>query len=229
MRPLYHVMDADLAWIDEVTERDSIDVVHASLKAELDDWPTAFPADMTHDINVARFLRGHGQSRAKATTAMLAAVRYRMELMHHPAVAAMRAAIGQSTFAEQTVLPHFDEIQFLMPNRCVCGATRDGLPLSISPLRQLKLELVQAEELDDKLDLFLRCMLEQRALVLHNLSIEQRRMAKYVEIRDFNSVWISEIVARGKALLGKMKRLIGTVQSYYPEVALLAAVQPSNS
>jgi len=76
----------------------------------------------------------------------------------------------------------------------------------------------QKSELDEQIDLFLRCNIEQRALVLHNLSMQQQRMVKFVEVRDLNAVWISEIVNKGRALLARVKKLMGTVQDFYPEV-----------
>jgi hypothetical protein len=68
-------MDADLAWIDEAAERAEIDKVHEVLRAELgDSWPQTFPADISHDLNVARFLRGNGNRADKAAPLMAKAV-----------------------------------------------------------------------------------------------------------------------------------------------------------
>ena len=59
-------------------------------------------------------------------------------------------------------------------------------------------------ERDAKFDLFFRGTLEQRALVLHNLSVAQRRMVKFYEVRDFNAVWISELMRHGQYLLSRV-------------------------
>jgi hypothetical protein len=181
--------------------------VQAALSAEFEGWPAAYPTDLTHDINVARFLRGHGGQASRAIPVMIGAVRYRSELFNEPAVRQMRETIGQGTFADPLHVPHFDELQDILPNRCVPGAAAGALPLSVSPIRQADLMMLADganAERDAKFDLFFRCTLEQRALVLHNLSVAQRRMVKFYEIRDFNAVWVSELMRHGQYLLSRV-------------------------
>ena len=200
-------MDSDLEWIKEGAERGEVDAVQAALAAEFEGWPAAFPTDLTHDINVARFLRGHGGQASRAIPVMIGAVRYRSELFNEPAVRQMRETIGQGTFADPLHVPHFDELQDILPNRCVPGAAAGALPLSVSPIRQADLMMLADganAERDAKFDLFFRCTLEQRALVLHNLSVAQRRMVKFYEVRDFNAVWISELMRHGQYLLSRV-------------------------
>jgi hypothetical protein len=140
-----------------------------------------------------------------------------MDLIAQPKVRAMRELIGDGLFADTSVVPHFEEIGCILANRCITG-TSDGLPIAITPVRQIDMRGAQKSELDEQIDLFLRCNIEQRALVLHNLSMQQQRMVKFVEVRDLNAVWISEIVNKGRALLARVKKLMGTVQDFYPEV-----------
>ena len=78
----------------------------------------------------------------------------------------------------------------------------------------------------ESVDAFLAAMLEQRSLVLHNLSIRHHRMVKFVEVRDFNNVWVATVLAQGSALIKRIKTFAQTVQSHYPEVGRLAA-QPN--
>lgn len=213
-------MDDDLLWI-QPSEKAQITQVHAALTAELRGWPDQYPPDLTHDISVARFLRGHGGLAQNAIPFMVEAIRYRSALLEDPAVRDMRAAIGDSTFSGIEQLPHYEELQDFLPNRCIRGVATDGLPISVSPIRQADLRAMAGGDdasLDAKFETFFRCTLEQRALVLHNLSVQQSRMVKFFEVRDFNAVWISEILRHGQQLLSKVRALMGALQSHYPEM-----------
>ena len=63
-------MLSELAWIQE-DEVEGIAAVHATLKKSLPDWPDNYPSDFSHDLVVARFLRGNGNSTEAASKAML--------------------------------------------------------------------------------------------------------------------------------------------------------------
>eukprot|EP00662_Eupelagonemidae_sp_cell21_P022914 gene22914-43311_t len=61
-------------------------------------------------------------------------------------------------------------------------------------------------------------MLEQRSMLLHRLSIEQRRMVKVVDVRDLTDVPLSQVVLRVSGFLKQLKSVIGAIQDYYPEI-----------
>ena len=212
-------MESELAWVDELKERGPIGEIHAALTEQLEGWPAAFPSDVTHDLNVARFLRGSGHVVEKVVPIMVKAARYRKDFIEsHAAVRDMREAIGDGTFADASLLPHFHELEAILPMRCVRGTAGSDLPIAVSPVRQLAVDAAIDADLDAKIDLFFRSVLEQRALVLHNLSLQHSRMIKFVEIRDFNGARISELLSKGRPLLGKMKTLLGQLLEFYPEV-----------
>jgi hypothetical protein len=63
-----------------------------------------------------------------------------------------------------------------------------------------------------------RVAVEARAYALHCLSMQQQRMVKFVEVRDFNNVYISELISGGGPILQRFKSLMSTLQTYYPEL-----------
>ena len=106
---------------------------------------------------------------------------YRMQKMKEPAIAQMRAAIGDSTLIDMALLPHSERVLRCLPTRSLReGVTREGaLPVVYAPLRRVDVDAF-ATLPDDMLENFLSAMLEQRALVLHNLSVAQQRVIKVV-------------------------------------------------
>jgi len=117
-----------------------------------------------------------------------------------------------------SLLPYSERVLQCLPTRSLReGVTREGaLPVVYAPLRRIDVEMF-ATLPDDMLESFLSAMLEQRALVLHNLSVAQQRIVKVVDVRDFNAVWISQLLTKGKALLIKLKGFLQRVQAHYPE------------
>ena len=103
------------------------------------------------------------------------------------------------------------EVLRCLPFRTVAdGRSVSGLPLAIVPMRLVDPKAFH--DMADRVEFFMRCMLEARAIVLHNLSLEQSRMVKFVEIRDFNNVYVSEMITHGRPFIQRLKALISSVQ-----------------
>merc|ERR1719456_1587956 len=62
------------------------------------------------------------------------------------------------------------------------------------------------------------CVLEQRARVLYKQSMEEDRLAKILEIRDFSFVPVSEMLSMLMPLFVKLRPLVGNLQHHYPEM-----------
>ena len=174
--------DKELEWIRE-DERPKIDAIQAQLAELLPGWPDAYAENLRHDIHVCRFLRGHKQDAEKAGAQMLAAVRYRSDFQQQPLVVAMRATMGDDcTHLNLSAIPDSAEVLRCMPFRTVSsGRSANGLPLAAVPVRLVDPKTFVS--IAEKVEFFIRCMLEQRAMVLHNLSMQQQRMVKFVELR----------------------------------------------
>ena len=52
----------------------------------------------------------------------------------------------------------------------------------------------------EKFDTYLNCFFEQRAIVLHNLSMQQHRMVKFIELRDLNRFSVMLFLSSGTGL-----------------------------
>ena len=206
----------ELAWIEE-SECAAIESVHGRLKDEFPGWPDAYPADLTHDLQICRFLRGHGQSADKAIDAIIPAIKHRMEIICEPAVAEMRQRVGQATQLDLKLVPYQEDVLRCLPFRILPeGLSTDGCPIILVALRFVEYDMVG--DVEEMVAPFLRAMMEQRALVLNNRSLLEKRMAKFVEVRDFNGAWVSSILTQGRGLVGKLKGFIKSVQEFYPEV-----------
>ena len=209
-------LDGELRWILD-TERSAIAEVHATLARELNGWPDKFPEDMTHDIHVCRFLRGHKHDADAAAKAMTGAIKYRTAFIaQNESVRTMRANLGDTL--DLTLLPNNEEVLRCLPVRAVAKglSAGSGLPLAIVPIRLVEPRLFS--DMGDKLEFFIRCLLEARALVLHKLSLRQQRMVKFFEVRDFNNVHVSELILHGRHIIQNLKDIIRSLQDHYPEV-----------
>ena len=71
---------------------------------------------------------------------------------------------------------------------------------------------------DARLDLFLRAMIEQRALVCHQLSVARSRLVKCVDLRDLTGISVAEVLTSGRPLIAKLGRIIAVIQDFYPEL-----------
>lgn len=209
-----HAAHADaLDWLDD-GELELIGAMRSSLADEL----ASAPVELRHDHQFARFLRGHGHNVERATEKMRGALRFRSALAAKEPYRSCHAAAPDRTMIDLTVLPHAEWVLTYLPVRTVEGMTADELPLSLSVTRLFDFELRLSAERDAQVDEFLTAMIEQRALVVHNLSVKQRRLVKCVDLRDLTGTSVKEIVTRGRHTLAKMQRFISTVQDHYPEL-----------
>ena len=158
-------MPDGLVWV-QPEEVEQIACMRIALQDEL---AAALP-ELRHDHQFLRFLRGHG-GYEKAVEKMRLALSYRTELATAEPFRAMRAATLQASAIDLSVLPHADEVLRHLPLRAVEGATVDGLPVCLSVTRLFHFRALTDGTVDDeRLDLFFRAMIEQRALVCHQLS-----------------------------------------------------------
>jgi hypothetical protein len=117
-------------------------------------------------------LRGHGGDEAKALEKLRHAISYRMEIISMEPYASMRKAIGESQFVDIGLLPHAQEVLPVLP-LCNIEGLSAGLPVVLTLLRFIDYS-VFSELSTDSMAQFLRALLEQRALVLHNRSVSTR-------------------------------------------------------
>ncbi|KAL1522816.1 hypothetical protein AB1Y20_017786 [Prymnesium parvum] len=210
----------ELQWILP-EEEESIGRLHQALARELPGWPDAFPADLTHDLHLCRFLRGHQGDVEKAEGKLRDAVAYRMELIRQPPFASLRSTIGEDRRIDLSILPHAEEILRILPLRNTEGTASDGLPILLTLIRYVDFAAFDAfhtEAGEMVLRSFVNGMLEQRALVLHNRSIAEHRMVKCVDVRDFTGGSVTEFISKGRGLLSAIKAQLAVVQSFYPEL-----------
>jgi len=201
--------EGDLAWVTDA-EQPHVETIRQACAAELAECP----ADIAHELNIARFLRGHGDVE-KATRLFRAAVKHRSELRTNAKYSHIWDAAASGT-VDLSLLPHAERIRRHLPFRTVEGASCDGLPVFLGLLRHVDFALVS--EVDPAaLTEFVSCMSEQRAIVLHARSIAEKRMVKCVEVRDLTQFSMAYAVSCASSLR-KIAGLIGVVQDWYPEM-----------
>ena len=105
------------------------------------------------------------------------ALAYRLELIARPAIRELRERSQKATKLNFQTLPEG------IPLRSVEGLSTEGLPIVASVVRLVDFRAL-SEQKDEALEDFLLAQLEQRGLVLHNLSHAQRRMVKYFEAQE---------------------------------------------
>eukprot|EP00913_Durusdinium_trenchii_P018085 g16993.t1 len=187
------------------------------------------PEDLVDDLCFCRFLRGHGNNPKEAAQYMGKAIDYRLELISRSPIKELPAG---------SVLPCF-------PVRVINGRSMNALPIIASVVRRVDFETLERygdearrlAELSSNSrravrplgDDFLLSQLEQRWLVLHNLSKKQRRMVKFFEVRDMNGASISTLLTEGATQLSKIKNILSIVQDFYPEMIHQVAVLNSTS
>lgn len=214
--------DEELCWIDEASERPAIEAVRASLGSQLE----GLPADLCDDLQIARFLRGRENDPEQAAEVMAQGVAYRRELIATEPFKALRSKIADAESVDMRLLPHADRMLTLIPLRILEGCSINGLPMMINVARLMDLDacepLINEETFLEDFKVFLKGLLEQRAVVLHNISHKQHRMAKFVDVRDANQIGIAKILrlcsSHSMKVLGTMKELFTVVQDYYPEL-----------
>jgi len=198
------------------------------MRDQLGDLVEHCPEDFVHDLSMCRFLRGHGGDPQEAARFMRKAIEYRLDLISKSPVKEIRERLGGCEQVDLEMLPRAEELLDCFPVRVIRGRSMDSLPIICSAVRLAdfrKLESFGDVARDD----FILAQLEQRWMVLHNLSKKQRRMVKYFEIRDMNGAAISTLMSEGTNQLSKIKSTLGLVQDFYPEMIHQVSVLNSTS
>lgn len=209
-------MEETLEWINEETEREPIISVREILGSKI----IGVPQDVGDDLQICRFLRGNGNDASIVAEKMSKAIDYRLSIIESDAVKHLRTTYAKSTSFPLTALPHADQMLKFLPLRQIEGQSSLGLPLALAVTRFL--DAAEYNSLDDEgksnMVEFTGALLEMRALMLHNLSHAQKRMVKYVDVRDMTQCSIQYLLTEGRGILKRMKEMISKVQDYYPEV-----------
>jgi len=203
----------ELGWITD-EEKQRIDDVRAALAGKL---PDGCPEDLVHDLAIARFLRGNDDNPQAAAEVCGRAVEYRHGLAASSPIKELRESLAEATVMDFSVLPHAQEVLPCLPVRVVEGGSAEGLPVLCLVPRLLDLERMEAVE-DGALRLFVLGQLEQRWRVLHNLSLRQQRMVKFVELRDLNGASMTNLALRGSRTVSRFLSILSGLQDFYPEV-----------
>eukprot|EP00927_Polykrikos_kofoidii_P031258 TRINITY_DN26907_c0_g1_i1.p1 TRINITY_DN26907_c0_g1~~TRINITY_DN26907_c0_g1_i1.p1 ORF type:complete len:435 (-),score=67.51 TRINITY_DN26907_c0_g1_i1:32-1300(-) len=180
---------------------------------------SGLPEDVCDDLQIARFLRGNANDPQASAAFFSESVAYRRELQQDESIQAMRRGSANLDIPDLKLLPYADEMLRINPMMMV-GFTTSKLPVMVTCPRFLDFETFGDCVGKDfpKYEAFLKGMLEQRALILHNLSHKQGRMAKFVDIRDFNQVPVTKLVSHATNAMGKIKQFFSVVQNFYPEM-----------
>eukprot|EP00928_Gymnodinium_smaydae_P060882 TRINITY_DN4476_c0_g5_i1.p1 TRINITY_DN4476_c0_g5~~TRINITY_DN4476_c0_g5_i1.p1 ORF type:complete len:375 (-),score=84.76 TRINITY_DN4476_c0_g5_i1:111-1235(-) len=207
-------LEADLRWVDEETERAHIDLIRERLGAEME----GCPEDLTHDLTIARCLRGNSNDPELACEVFAKTIKYRKELIATQVVADFRASVLDAESIDMTKLPHHEVVRKVLPVRGIEGFSLDGLPVMVAAPRLIDFAAFADLADSEVIDTFFKCHLEQRALVLHNLSMKQKRMVKFIEVRDLNNMSVTTLLSSGRPLIAKFKEILQQVQDFYPEM-----------
>ncbi|CAK9006977.1 unnamed protein product [Durusdinium trenchii] len=188
------------------------------------------PEDLVDDLCFCRFLRGHGNNPKEAAQYMGKAPGTQLELISRSPIKEVREEVLNATEMDLNVLPRANELLPCFPVRVINGRSMNALPIIASVVRRVDFEtLERAPGRAPTGDDFLLSQLEQRWLVLHNLSKKQRRMVKFFEVRDMNGASISTLLTEGATQLSKIKNILSIVQDFYPEMIHQVAVLNSTS
>jgi hypothetical protein len=218
-------MEADLDWI-RPDEEANVAAVRSELRGIND-----APEDLTHDIVIARFLRGHNNDVATAASFMKKATEHRMPFLEQDSVKAMRArmdtvdgsdlrildldlAFGHQASAFKQTLPYI-VLKELTPKRLPVALSR---PAMFSP--DLILKAMDSGKLEEWNVLYL----EWRSLLLHKMSLSQRRMVKFVEVRDMTHLAVLQFLWSSGFLVKRFMGIMRQVADFYPEQMFLAYV-----
>lgn len=215
-------MESELEWIRE--EEEPLIEEMRQLLGPLEE----LPEDLVDDLCFCRFLRGHGNNPKEAAQYMGKAIDYRLELISRSPIKEVREEVLNATEMDLNVLPRANELLPCFPVRVINGRSMNALPIIASVVRRVDFETLERYG-DEARDDFLLSQLEQRWLVLHNLSKKQRRMVKFFEVRDMNGASISTLLTEGATQLSKIKNILSIVQDFYPEMIHQVAVLNSTS
>lgn len=214
-------METELEWIQE-DEEPLIEEMRAIL------GPLDCPEDLSDDLSFCRFLRGHGKNPKEAAEYMQKAIDYRLELISRSPIKEVRDQLASAMEVDLNILPRARELLPCFPVRVIHGRSMNALPIIASVVRLTDFKTLEAYG-DEARDDFLLAQLEQRWMVLHNLSQKQRRMVKYFEVRDMNGAAITTLLSEGANQLSKIKNILSVVQDFYPEMIHQVAVLNSTS
>lgn len=203
----------ELSWISG-EEQQRIDGVRSILAGKL---PDDCPEDFVHDLAIARFLRGNDNDPEVAAEKYGRSLEYRRNLIAGEPFKGFRERQAGATAMDLSALPSAEEVTRCLPVRSLVGDSADGLPVLCMVPRLLDLEGMDALS-DECLGSFVRAQLEQRWMVLHNLSMQQKRMVKFVEVRDLNGASMTNLVMNGSRLITRMLNMLSGLQDFYPEV-----------
>lgn len=215
-------MEHELEWIQEDEEP-----LIKQMREFLGPQPDC-PEDLVDDLSLCRFLRGHGKNPKEAAEYMRKAIDYRLDLITRGPIKEVRDQLASATEVDLNILPRAKELLPCFPVRVIQGRSMNALPIIASVVRLTDFKMLETYG-DEARDDFLLAQLEQRWMVLHNLSKKQHRMVKYFEVRDMNGAAISSLLSEGANQLSKIKNILSVVQDFYPEMIHQVAVLNSTS
>eukprot|EP00746_Dinoflagellata_sp_MGD_P056455 gnl/MRDRNA2_/MRDRNA2_24432_c0_seq2.p1 gnl/MRDRNA2_/MRDRNA2_24432_c0~~gnl/MRDRNA2_/MRDRNA2_24432_c0_seq2.p1 ORF type:complete len:339 (+),score=52.39 gnl/MRDRNA2_/MRDRNA2_24432_c0_seq2:339-1355(+) len=174
-----------------------------------------------NDLNLIRFLRGAEGRFEEAASKLRYAIDFR-------AKNAKRLAEVQALFPDPFVfsLSHVwkaNQILSHLPILKLQGKNKDGLHVFVNTVRLLD-PSSWTPEIFDVYDDFILGLLELRSAALHEQSMAEHRMAKFVEIRDFLDVSIPILLVRSMQILKKIGQVMGKAQDAYPEQVHYACI-----
>ena len=210
-------MSADLLaaqlCLPSADELESISKMRAALP---DGALDAHSEDVTSDVAFCRFLRGHSNNQEKATQYYEAMLLWRKE--NEAMLSKTRATFGSDAIEDDpSLLPHAEKVLPIIKMLEGSNATWDGLPISAMFPGFNDLEAFSSQITDDEFSEFVTGMLEQRFVILHRQSLLQKRMVKYVEVRELDTLAVSKLLGAPQVLM-RVKRVLGVVQDMYPEL-----------
>ena len=177
-------------------------------------------AELVHDYSLARFLRGHPAGVEAAATALSASLTYRTELRANEAHSALWAACAKADEIDVTILPHAETMLKFLPFRTLQGGSVFSTPVGCALSKFLDLPGFDAVD-GTIVGEFIACYVEQRAILLHKLSVRDGRMVKFIEMRDLTNMSVAGILKNASALK-KLATAMSRVGSFYPEVMHIA-------
>lgn len=210
-------MDSELLWPTAAELEQA-----ATLRGQVD--LSGCPEDVSHDLNIVRFLRGNDHDLEVARTKMQDMVDFRRS-NGLADLGAIRAALGEvATMSEDLrAIPHAEDLLAWAPFQLQTTGSRDGLPMMFVQPRYVDAERLGALA-PEVFAAFMVGIFEHRSMLLHKMSIEQHRMMKVLDIRDLTDVGVTEIFSKVVPILKQIKGVLAVVQDFYPEVIHKAVV-----
>lgn len=210
-------MDSELSWPTDAELEQA-----AMLRAQVD--LSGCPEDVSHDLNLVRFLRGNGYDLDLSRTKMQDMVNFRRS-NEIADLAAIRAALGEPATMREDMrdIPHATELLAWAPFQLQTMGSKDGLPMMFVQPRYVDAERLGALSAE-VFGAFMIGMFEHRSMLLHKMSIEQHRMVKVLDVRDLTDVGVTDIFTKVVPILKQVKNVLSVVQDFYPEVIHRAVI-----